>query len=175
MNDFSEIESELKKLRPAPVNANLVTRIEKALREEPSLPAAGVVKQKHSTRTNWISLGLGLGLAAAAGFLMLARVHDEQPAKTQPSVAAAKPAPNERALTTAPAINRGHMIPSGLTEVVYHTSDEGLHFPDGPTQPVRRMRYHTRETMRYRNPQTGASLRVTYPSEEVVLLPVSGQ
>jgi hypothetical protein len=37
------------------------------------------------------------------------------------------------------------------------------------------MRYHTRETLRWQNPQTGASLRVSYPSEEVVLLPVSGQ
>jgi hypothetical protein len=67
------------------------------------------------------------------------------------------------------------MIPSGLTEVVYHTRDEGLHFPNGATTPVRRMRYHTRETLRWQNPQTGVSLRVSYPSEEVVLLPVSGQ
>ena len=175
MNDFSEIESELKKLRPAAVDANLLARIEKALREESSLQATAAVTQKRSTRTNWISLGLGLGLAAAAGFLMLARVHDNEPVKNQPVVAAVKPAPNERGTATVPTINPGRMIPSGLTEVVYHTSDEGLHFPDGATEPVRRMRYHTRETMRYRNPQTGASLRVSYPSEEVVLLPVSGQ
>lgn len=173
MNDFSEIESELKKLRPARVQANLVARVEKALQEESSLPTAAVVTQKHSTRANWISLGLGLGLAAAAGFLMLARVHDEA-AKNQPTVAAVKASPNERPVTTAP-INPGRMIPSGLTEVVYHTSDEGLHFPEGKTEPVRRMRYRTRETLRYRNPQTGASLRVSYPSEEVVLLPISGQ
>ena len=171
MNDFSEIENELKKLRPAPVEANLLTRIEKALLEESSLPTSAVVAQKRSTGTNWISLGLGLGLAAAAGFFMLARVNDNQPAKNQPSVAAVKPTPNERPTT----INPGRMIPSGLTEVVYHTRDEGLHFPDGATQPVRRMRYHTRETLRWQNPQTGASLRVSYPSEEVVLLPVSGQ
>ena len=85
-----------------------------------------------------------------------------------------KPAPNERPSATTP-INLGRMVPSGLTEVVYHTSDEGLHFPDGATEPVRRMRYHTRETLRWQNPQTGASLRVSYPSEEVVLLPVPGQ
>ncbi len=174
MNDFSEIESELKKLRPAPVGSNLITRIEKALIEESSLPTAAELASKTSTRTNWISLGLGLGLAAAAGFLMLARVNDNEPVKNQPTVAAVKPQPNERSVA-APTINPGRMIPSGLTEVVYRTSDEGLHFPDGTTEPVRRMRYHTRETMRYRNPQTGASLRVTYPSEEVVLLPVSGQ
>ena len=174
MNDFSEIESELKKLRPARVQSNLIARIEKALLEESALPPSEASAQKHSTRTNWISLGLGLGLAAAAGFLMLMRVHEEEPAKNQPMVAAATPMPNEQQ-STIPAINPGHMIPSGLTEVVYRTSDEGLHYPEGATEPVRRMRYRTRETLRWQNPQTGASLRVTYPSEEVVLLPVSGQ
>jgi hypothetical protein len=174
MNDFSEIERELEKLRPAPVGSNLVTRIEKALLEEASLPTATEVAQKHSTRGNWISLGLGLGLAAAAGFLMLARVNDNEPAKKQPAMALVKPSPNER-LATVPAINPGQLLPAGLTEVVYHTQDEGLHFPDGATEPVRRMRYHTRETLRWQNAQTGASLRVSYPSEEVVLLPVSGQ
>ncbi len=171
MNDFSDIESELKKLQPAPVEANLLARVEKALLEESSFPTAAVVARKRSRSANWISLGLGLGLAAAAGFLMLARVNDNQSAKNQPSVAAVKPAPNERPAT----INPGRMIPSGLTEVVYHTRDEGLHYPDGAAQPVRRMRYHTRETLRWQNAQTGASLRVSYPSEEVVLLPVSGQ
>jgi len=168
MNDFSEIESELKKLRPAPVSNDLITRVEKRFMEESSTSPAAA---KHSARANWISLGLGLGLAAAAGFLMLARVHNEQPKKSEPLVATTKSSPNES--HTLPAGAR--MIPAGLTEVVYHTRDEGLHFPDGATAPVRRMRYHTKETLRWRNPQTGASLRVTYPSEEVVLLPISGQ
>jgi hypothetical protein len=173
MNDFSEIENELKKLRPAPVEKNLIARIENQLLEESALPTAAVLAPKRSSSANWISLGLGLGLAAAAGCLMLARVKDNHPAKNQPKVAAAKPAPNERSATTT--MNPGRMIPAGLTEVVYHTRDEGLHFPSGTTKPVRRMRYHTRETLRWRNPQTGASLRVSYPSEEVVLLPISGQ
>jgi hypothetical protein len=40
---------------------------------------------------------------------------------------------------------------------------------------VRRIRYQTQQTWRWHNPRTGASLRVSYPSEEIVLLPVSGQ
>jgi hypothetical protein len=171
MNDFSEIENELKRLRPAPVEANLVARVEKALLDE-SAPAA-VLAPKRSSGANWISLGVGVGLAAAAGFLMLAHVKDNQSTKNQPKVVAVKPRPNER--PAANVINPGRMIPAGLTEVVYHTRDEGLHYPGGKTEPVRRMRYHTRETLRWQNPQTGASLRVSYPSEEVVLLPVSGQ
>ena len=66
-------------------------------------------------------------------------------------------------------------IPSRATQVVYNTRDEGLHFAEGSPQPVRRLRYQTQETCQWRNPSTGASLRVSYPSEEVVLIPVSGQ
>jgi hypothetical protein len=50
-----------------------------------------------------------------------------------------------------------------------------LHFAEGSERPVRRVRYNTRQTWRWRNPETGASLRVSYPSEEIVLIPVSGQ
>ena len=66
-------------------------------------------------------------------------------------------------------------FPAGATQVVYNTRDEGLQFADGSQQPLRRLRYQTRETWQWRNPSTGASLRVSYPSEEVVLIPVSGQ
>jgi hypothetical protein len=171
MNDFSEIENELKKLRPAQVSHNLIARVEKRFLEESSVPTAVVTSAKPSSRTNWISLGLGIGLAAAAGFLMLARVHNNPPAKKQPQVVTTKPSPNESRSLPAGA----RFIPAGFTEVVYHTKDEGLQFPKGATEPVRRMRRHTRESYQWQNPQTGASLRVTYPSEEVVLLPVPGQ
>jgi hypothetical protein len=66
-------------------------------------------------------------------------------------------------------------VPAGLTQVVYNTRDEGLHFPEGADQPVRRVRTQKRETLQWRNPGTGTSLRVSYPSEEVTLIPVSGQ
>jgi len=171
MNDFSEIENELKKLRPAPVSENLLSRVEKRFLEESSAPAA-MDSAKRASRTNWISLGLGIGLAAAAGFLMLARVHnDDKPAKKEPQVATTRSTPNESHSLPAGA----RFVPAGFTEVVYHTRDEGLHFREGATEPVRRMRRHTRETYQWQNPQTGASLRVTYPSEEVVLLPATGQ
>jgi hypothetical protein len=40
---------------------------------------------------------------------------------------------------------------------------------------MRRLRYQTHETLQWRNAATGASLRVSYPIEEVVLIPISGQ
>jgi hypothetical protein len=66
--------------------------------------------------------------------------------------------------------------PSALSRVVYRQRDEGLFFsPNQSERPLRRVRYDTRETMQWRNPQTGASLRVSYPAEQVVLTPVSFQ
>jgi len=47
--------------------------------------------------------------------------------------------------------------------------------PNQSERPLRRVRYETRETMQWRNPRTGASLRVSYPAEQVVLTPVSFQ
>ena len=42
-------------------------------------------------------------------------------------------------------------------------------------KPLCRLRYQTHQTWQWRNPTTGASLRVSYPSEQVVLIPVTGQ
>jgi hypothetical protein len=67
------------------------------------------------------------------------------------------------------------LIPSGATQVVYHKRDEGLMFVHNSEQPMRRVRSKTQETLQWRNPSTGASLRVSYPSEQIELIPVSGQ
>lgn len=171
MNDFSEIEGELKKLRAAPLRAELTLRVENALAHEASAaPGAGVLPRRRSARVNWLSLGLGAGLAAAAAVMMMARVGDDQSSLRPKTVATGSATPIRSHPQSA-----GRFLPAGLTEVVYQTSDEGLQFQEGANRPMRRMRYQTRETLHWRNPETGASLRVSYPSEEVVLTPISGQ
>jgi negative regulator of sigma E activity len=164
MNDFSELEDQLRKLRPARPSADLVTRIERALAEETSTPTAAVLPRERRFHFNWFSLGLGL--AAAAALVLFAFLRLQQPVKTTPSVASTSP---------APAISNDQLVPAGLTQVVYHTRDEGLHFPSGSNQPMRRVRSHTRETLQWRNPKTGATLRISYPQEQVSLTPISGQ
>ena len=69
---------------------------------------------------------------------------------------------------------RDTFLPTGSTQVVYHRRDEGLLFAANE-QPVRRFRSVTRETLQWRNPATGASLQVSYPSEQVELIPISAQ
>ena len=81
----------------------------------------------------------------------------------------------ELPMTPAARVDNG-LKPEELTRVVYHRRDVGLVFsPNQSEPPLRRVRYETRETMQWRNPQTGASLRVSYPAEQVVFTPVAFQ
>jgi hypothetical protein len=168
MSDFSELEAELKKLRPRAASPELSARIERGLADEVSgrTATAGVLPKRRNFGVNW--LGLGLGLAAAAALLVLARVNVDGPAKRQ-SVVAMTPAP------FSPPLPADSLVPAGMTQVVYNSKDEGLHFAEGADEPMRRMRSQKRETMQWKNPKTGASLRVSYPKEEVTLIPISGQ
>lgn len=169
MNDFSELEAELKKLRPRPASPDLVARIEVGLAEVAGrgTATAGVLPKRRSFRPNWFALGFGL--AAAAIFLLLARVNVDQPAKST-GLALLTPAP------IAPAAKLDDaFIPAAMTQVVYDRKDEGLHYTEGQEEPMRRVRSRKRETVQWKNPQTGATLRVSYPKEEVSLIPVVGQ
>ena len=169
MNDFSELEAELKKLRPRPASPDLVARIEVGLAEVAGrgVATAGVLPKRRSFRPNWFALGFGL--AAAAIFLLLARVNVDQPSKST-GLALLTPAP------IAPAAKLDDaFIPAAMTQVVYDRKDEGLHYTEGQEEPMRRVRSRKRETVQWKNPQTGATLRVSYPKEEVTLSPVVGQ
>ena len=201
MNDFSELEKELGKLRPAPPSPMLFERVGEALkncrasvsdakwkrwrftewsRREASDIDGQLVRARGRERTsqtpyNWWSLGFGL--AAAAVLILFAAVTMERRREHQQTVAQSSAAPETRPapLGTKQSISPGRFVPAGGTNLVYNARDEGLHFADGSERPVRRVRYRTQQTWRWRNPETGASLRVSYPSEEVVLIPVSGQ
>ena len=173
MNDFSELENELRKLRPVQPSPVLFERVEAAL--ESYKTGATPARQPVSLAYNWWSLGFGV--AAAAIVVLFAVISSEREHKTDTAVAQNSPAPetsrNARPTDQLPVTSR--LVPAGGTNVVYHARDEGLHFADDSARPVRRVRYQTHQTWRWRNPETGASLRVSYPSEEIVLIPVSGQ
>jgi hypothetical protein len=188
MNDFSELENDLKVLRPARPSPVLFERIEEAMAEERRASAA--VSDQPFTKSPWrrfmenpFRFGIGLAAAAAAIVLLLARINTDQTRNDDKENAQVSPLAQTRpALPAFPgrsgvdgSISSNKFVPSGATQVVYNTRDEGLQFGDGLKQPLRRLRYQTQQTWQWRNPSTGASLRVSYPSEEVVLIPVSGQ
>jgi hypothetical protein len=176
MNDFSQIENELRKLRPAQPSPILFDRIEEAMGEPCKASAAADVRSAWwrftDTPYKW-----GLGFAAAAALVLFAAITMERQQGGGKEIAQISPEAQ-----TAPLSNRGgastssdKFVPAGATRLVYNTRNEGLQFARGSGQPLRRFRYQTHETWQWRNPTTGASLRVSYPSEEVVLIPVSGQ
>ena len=206
MKDFSELENELKALRPARPSPVLFERIEEALAEDrkASAPretrlswrrfiawsrghASGMDEQldtaKERAGQTLFRFGIGLATAAAAVLLVLARINTDHARNEGKAVAQISPSSETRPVLPAfsdprdigGSTSSNRFIPAGATQVVYNERDEGLQFADGSRQPLRRLRYHTQQTWQWRNPSTGASLRVSYPSEEVVLIPVSGQ
>jgi hypothetical protein len=210
MNDFSELEDDLRALRPARPSPVLFERVEEAIGEDYRASAdmdAGpmaswlrrftewsrggasdidgqLVRARERKRASQTPYRLGIGLAAAAAvLLLLARINTDQTRNEDKEIAQAPSASETKPVLPASSGRSGvdgsmssnKFIPSGATQVVYNTRDEGLQFADGSRQPLRRLRSHTQQTWQWRNPSTGASLRVSYPSEEVVLIPVSGQ
>jgi hypothetical protein len=166
-------EKELRKLRPAAPSPVLFERVEEAMTNGRT-GASHAIKPERP-RYNWLSLGFGL--AAAAVLVLFAAVKMERQQERGKEIAQASHEPE-----AAPLLNRAQkstatdkFVPAGASRLVYNTRDEGLQFTGSSGQPLRRMRYQTHETWQWRNPTTGASLRVSYPSEEVVLIPVSGQ
>jgi hypothetical protein len=177
MNDFSELENELKKLRPAQPSPVLFERVEESMADSGS---AKIIRPDRF-RINYAALGFGL--AAAAVLLLLAKINTDRGQGPVENIAQNSPAPETKSLLPAHRDANGiegsrspnEFIPARATQVVYNTRDEGLQFTEPSVKPLRRLRYQTRETWQWRNPATGASLRVSYPSEEVVLIPISGQ
>ncbi len=214
MNDFFELEKDLKALRPARPSPVLFERVQEALAEDRKRSvqpgstwrwhrfmqwcrgdASDKREQPIAARNEERSIqtrlrfGIAFAAAVAAVLLLLARINTDQTPSEDKEIASgttssalpsasklrgSEPLPSGTSNTKNATVS-DRFIPSGATQVVYNTRDEGLHFAEGSPQPVRRVRYQTQETCQWRNPSTGASLRVSYPSEEVVLIPVSGQ
>jgi hypothetical protein len=180
MNDFSELENELKKLRPAPPSPVLFQRVDAALEN----CGAGNKEWRYLVR-HWGGLkaihpwlSLGFGLAAAAVLAVFAVISFQLAHERQEGIAATSaPRPETRAVPRGieQSTSPGRFFSAGGTHLVYNARDDGLQFASGSERPVRRVRYQTQQTWRWRNPETGASLRVSYSSEEIVLIPVSGQ
>jgi hypothetical protein len=181
MNDFSELENELRKLRPARPSPILFECVEEAMAENcnASVSGAGSIAKfwrftewsrgSERGRASQTPYRIGFALAAAAVVVLFASIRMEQKQSKAKDVASISSA------TKTELTSSNRFIPAGATQVVYNTRDEGLQFADGSEQPLRRLRYQTHQTCQWRNPKSGASLRVSYPSEEVILIPVSGQ
>ena len=161
MNDVRDLEDGLRRMRPLRPSSGLMVRIEMALADAGKL--TDMVITPHRFRVNWVAVAAAV--AVAASLLPLARV-DFNPARNS-ALATATPFSEQ----SAPLSYQ----PAGLTQVVYNRRDEGLVFPAGGEAPLRRVRTSKRETWEWQDSHTGAELRVSYPAEEIALIPVTGQ
>lgn len=151
-------------------SAGLLAQIEHSLGNEvaATTATAGVLPKRAKARMNWFTLGLSL--AAVTALLLLARVNSDRTPAQPPTLAKGTATATGQQIAPTRAL-----VPDGLTRVVYNRSDEGLVFPRGSGAPLRRVRSQSQETLHWKDASTGASLRVTYPTEEIELLPIPVQ
>ncbi len=165
-NEFSQLEAELKALRPVAPSRHVQARIALELgRGEVS------VRVTPSARAWWRWAAV-LPAAAAVLILLVFFVRRVPPASVGENIAA----------TTAPAT--GAMVreaesapvfkPVSAENVLYAVADEGLVTLDDGTA-ARRERLSYVDTITWKNPRTNASVRWTMPREEVRVVPVKFQ
>ncbi len=167
MND-SELEDQLRTLRPAAPSARLEERVRRELSALAAaaapIPHAGVIargaRESRAWRW-WRDLGwavAGAAAALAAGVFISPR----ESVVSNPS-----PAP-------APEVRESAFEPAGSTSELLAAEDSGqlLETTEGP---VREVRYSFRERHAWTNPQTGARMEIEVPRQDVYLVPVSLQ
>ena len=149
----NDLEHELRRFQPAPPSEGLQRRLAAVLDHPTRSPA----------HTWWQRLGfngpaaaIGWGLLSPAAAAAMAMIFAGQ--RT-----ASEPLPSPVVLPVTQAAN-----------VLYQTVDEGV-VMNGSQQPVRRVRYRSADQVRWHNPQSGAQWEVSYPREDVLLLPIQAE
>lgn len=182
-DELSQLEAELKDLRPAAPSRELIARIEADLAPSAvsQTPDSGQGQVVSRASRAWWALAGALPMAAAftVGLLVVSR-RDSHPGVTPPVVAthttgatvgSAKPV--EVAAQT-PTTDAEEFKPVTSENVLYAVADEGLvTLADGTA--ARRERLNYVDTITWKNPRTNASVRWTVPREEVRVVPVKFQ
>jgi len=160
MSDFeTELENELRELRPAAPSSRLATAIAHELRR-PALAPAAPRWSRAARWSLWTSWTLTTAAAAAA---VVAWWPAGFASKADAAVA---PAPAE--LVTPD----DRILPVSTSNVLTDARDEGLVLLDDG-RPARQVRLHYVETVHLREAGTQADIAVRRPREEVRYVPVS--
>src|SRR5262245_20537325 len=144
MNDFSELENELRKLRPARPSPVLFERVGEALSNCTASVSDAKWARWRLRRPSYNWWSLGFSVAAAAIVVLFSVISLERQHESDTTVGQSSPASemrrDARATERLPVTSR--FVPTGGTNVVYNARDEGLHFAGGSERPVRRVRYN---------------------------------
>jgi len=151
-DDFTDLEIELKQLRPRALRPELTARL--AAERPPTSRRPAVVVWL------WPVLGAAAALAVfAASWRVFA------PSET------AQPPESTRAPAMAASPHQPRMVPAKATNLLYAASDDGIvRFADQTAARKVRLRYV--DTITWRDPAGRASLQCTVPRDEVYFVPV---
>lgn len=150
---LTKLEAELAELHPCAPSEALRCRIGAQLRHQ-AVTSRVRLKKSAAYRLNWFAWGWGL-----VAVMSIALVTSVWPGAGRRAVPSA--GENE-----TPASRIVHYQ-------ILSERDDGVVF-DETGRPVRQVRYTADETVRWRSPKTGASIQMSYPREETMLVPVSG-
>lgn len=179
IEDFSQLENQLRALRPASPSDRLEARLSEALHEPASRSRAWWEWLGFHHPMAAFGWGIVVPTAAAAMAITLfhlAMITPDRSDATRPVAREVLPATANPAATDLRAVadNTGEVQDGNASSVLYETNDEGVVLT-GNRQPAHRVRYRSEDTLQWRNPRTGASIEVSYPREEVVLTPISAK
>jgi hypothetical protein len=166
-NEFSQLEAELKALRPVAPSRHVQVRIAREL--ERGEVAARVTPSARA----WWRWAAAVPAAAAVLILLVVFVRRVPPASPSENVAAAAAAAVSAAVV-GEAESEAVFKPVSAENVLYAVADEGLVTLDDGTA-ARRERLSYVDTITWKNPRTNASVRWTMPREEVRVVPVKFQ
>jgi len=159
-DDFTDLENELKQMRPRSVPAPLVGRVAEEFAAEP--------KVKRGLLAGWRTWILPAGAAALLAVTVtsipfLVREPDATPA---PSTATSQ---QQVTVTAAPSAK---LQPVRATNVLYEAVNEGVVRLDDDTL-ARQVRFQYLDTITWEDPRSGVSLQRTVPREEIYFVPVT--
>lgn len=153
--DFSQLEAELKRLRPAKLAPELTARLAAALGAE---PAGRRERAPHA----WAWITLPVAAAGSALLVHLAELRLTLPGAGTGAAVTAVPAP-----AAEPPYK-----PVAAENLLVSATDEGVVTLDDGT-PARRRRLRFVDTITWRDPRTNASVTWSVPREEVRVTPVA--
>lgn len=161
-DDLSQLEAELKGLRPAAPTRDLLARIEGEL-AAPTTPITPIAaKSNRRSGPPWWLWATALPAAAAIAVMIAAT-------RGRPGTAP------RMGVTPQPAVeSAAEFKPVSAENLLYAAEDEGLVTLDDGT-PARRERLNYVDTITWKNARTNASVRWTIPREEVRVIPVKFQ
>jgi hypothetical protein len=161
-DDFTDLEQELKHLRPRAVPAPLIGRVAEKLAGPP---------RRRSFFAEWRTWILPVGAATALAVIVTSIPFLVREGAVAPESAAVQPTPVD-ATVAKRAAPSARLQPVRATNVLYDAVNEGIVYLDEDT-PAQRMRLSYLDTITWENPKGGESLQWTVPREEILFVPVT--